>query len=359
MQKKIIALAVAGLVSGAAFAQSNVTVYGIIDMAYVYRGDSTVDGQDDHNGLDDGGWDSSRFGLKGSEDLGNGLALNFKQEYQTKVDTAGNAIKNRNSWVGFSGKNWGAVQIGSMGSVHDDYLGITESGGMSWGKDAGVELLVTGDIGNAIEYISPSFSGLQFKAGLSSNYDQTEDDDKDKSVDGDFENDRAVFGSVAYDNGPLKLALTFDTVNEQNTDAAKDEWMAAAAYDFGMFKVGAAYDRATLDDFESTEEELTRDAWRLNFGVPIGAAGNLGLTYVDVSTEWGDRDQDISSWGISYSHALSKRTHLYAAGYSGDFDDSYVLDNAKTKILPSGNWESGLGSTSYETGFKVGVRHLF
>ena len=63
MQKKIIALAVAGLVSGAAFAQSNVTVYGIIDMAYVYRGDSTVDVQDDHNGLDVGGWDSSRFGL--------------------------------------------------------------------------------------------------------------------------------------------------------------------------------------------------------------------------------------------------------------------------------------------------------
>ena len=61
MQKKIIALAVAGLVSGAAFAQTNVTVYGTLDMAYVHQSDSVTDpsGQkaNAQNNIDDGGWD--------------------------------------------------------------------------------------------------------------------------------------------------------------------------------------------------------------------------------------------------------------------------------------------------------------
>ena len=85
MQKKIIALAVAGLLSGAAFAQTNVTVYGTIDMAYVHQSDSVTDANAQNN-IDDGGWDRSRFGLKGTEDLGNGLSVSFQQEFGLKAD---------------------------------------------------------------------------------------------------------------------------------------------------------------------------------------------------------------------------------------------------------------------------------
>ena len=74
MQKKIIALAVAGLVSGAAFAQSNVTVYGIADAAFQYSSSSYVNGVKSQSAINDGGQDGSRVGFKGTEDLGNGLS---------------------------------------------------------------------------------------------------------------------------------------------------------------------------------------------------------------------------------------------------------------------------------------------
>lgn len=343
MQKKIIALAVAGLVSGAAFAQSNVTVYGIVDMGYVYNGSSTIDA-DSYGALDDGGWDSSRFGLKGTEDLGNGLSVNFVQEFATQLDRNDN-VRSRNSYVSVAGKSWGEVKLGSFGTVHDDYAGFTEAGGMSWGKDAGIGFIVNSDVNNGIEYISPSFSGLQFKVGASTNYVNQDD-----SSIPELNNARAYFLSGAYNNGPAKIALTYDNVNYQNSDLKKDEWMIAGGYDFGMVKLGAGYDRATVDGFGGTDE-ITRDAWRVSIGAPIGANGAVALTYADISTEYADLDNDVSSWGVSYSHFLSKRTALYAAAYFGDFEQGGALIDTDSGMDPS------IGT--YETGVKVGIRHTF
>lgn len=343
MQKKIIALAVAGLVSGAAFAQSNVTVYGIVDMAYQYNGSHVADDVDSYSALDDGGWDSSRFGLKGTEDLGNGLSANFVQEYATALDR-NVGITARNSYVSLAGKSWGEVKLGSFGSVHDDYAGWSESGGMAWGNGY-IGLIVSGDARNAVEYISPSFSGLQFKVGASSNYQNAQD------VGGvvDPENLRAYFASAAYANGGLKVALTYDNVDQQNTEASKDEWMIAGGYDFGMFKIGAGYDRTTLD--VGGDDDATRDAYRVTVGAPIGANGAVALSYTNVDLEAGDYDHDADAWGISYSHFLSKRTALYASAYIGDFNGGGVL-------IDTGAGEITTVS-GYESGVKFGVRHTF
>ncbi|MBK7414258.1 MAG: porin [Dechloromonas sp.] len=82
MQKKIIALAIAGLASTAAFAQSNVTVYGVVDAAYIYthtNGGDRLNNKanekhgNDFNGIQSGQLTGSRIGFKGTEDLGNGL----------------------------------------------------------------------------------------------------------------------------------------------------------------------------------------------------------------------------------------------------------------------------------------------
>jgi predicted porin len=84
MQKKIIALAIAGLASTAAFAQSNVTIYGVVDAAYVYtgvNGGNTLNTNESHSQdtslIQSGQLDGSRIGLKGTEDLGNGLKAVF------------------------------------------------------------------------------------------------------------------------------------------------------------------------------------------------------------------------------------------------------------------------------------------
>ena len=86
MQKKIIALAIAGLVSGTAFAQSNVTIYGIADMSYVNYSDANADGVSSTHQINSGQWKTSRFGLKCSEDLGNDLSAIFQMEFAMNMD---------------------------------------------------------------------------------------------------------------------------------------------------------------------------------------------------------------------------------------------------------------------------------
>ena len=78
MHKKLIALAIAGIASGAAFAQSNVTVYGIVDVGYGYYSDGNDKDANAIHKIDGNQWKTTRFGFKGSEDLGDGLSANFQ-----------------------------------------------------------------------------------------------------------------------------------------------------------------------------------------------------------------------------------------------------------------------------------------
>ena len=87
MQKKIIALAVAGLASTTAFAQSNVTVYGVVDAGYVYTSGNLANGDKAKaNAIESGILAGSRIGFKGEEALGNGLKAVFTLEYGLGID---------------------------------------------------------------------------------------------------------------------------------------------------------------------------------------------------------------------------------------------------------------------------------
>ena len=119
MQKKLIALAVAGLASSAAFAQSNVTIYGIADIAYVH----SSSGSSKTNGVDSGGWSSSRLGFKGTEDLGDGMKAVFTLEYGLSPDvnsgvgvTATGGGNARQTWVGLQ-NSMGTIKLGRQNSL--------------------------------------------------------------------------------------------------------------------------------------------------------------------------------------------------------------------------------------------------
>jgi predicted porin len=122
MQKKLIALAVASLASGAAFAQTNVTMYGIADAGYVY---STGDGRrgsgndNDFSGIQSGLLSGSRLGFRGEEALGNGLKAVFTLEYSLNIDnnsgvgnTTDGGLNARQQFVGLAGGFWGTVALG-------------------------------------------------------------------------------------------------------------------------------------------------------------------------------------------------------------------------------------------------------
>ncbi|WP_313953045.1 porin, partial [Accumulibacter sp.] len=180
MQKKLIALAVAGLASGAAFAQSNVTIYGIADAAYVYGSGGTptgVSGNYKFSGIQSGYLSGSRLGFKGTEDLGNGLKAIFTLEYSLSVDgntgvgsTGG--LNARQQFVGLSSAKLGTVALGRqyapgyIATVNNDPTGGATFGTQSILSNAGGNTITPNSaarFNNAATYTSPNFSGFTGK----------------------------------------------------------------------------------------------------------------------------------------------------------------------------------------------------
>ena len=99
----LMGAAVPLLASVSAQAQSAVTLYGVVDANY----SRMKGGTNTRNGIDSSGLQGSRWGMRGSEDLGNGLKANFVLESGYSTDTGisgqGNRLFGRNAWVGLGG----------------------------------------------------------------------------------------------------------------------------------------------------------------------------------------------------------------------------------------------------------------
>jgi predicted porin len=170
MKNKLIGMAALAVVSGAAHAQSSVTLYGIIDVGINYN--SNAGGHSDYfmsSGVNNG----SRWGLRGAEDLGGGLKAIFDVENGFDV-TSGKAVQGglefgRQAWVGLSSSRWGALTLGRQYDLAVDYIGPFAVGDQGGGNVAAHP----GDIdnlnnnfrvNNAVKYQSPSFGGFKFGA---------------------------------------------------------------------------------------------------------------------------------------------------------------------------------------------------
>ena len=111
MQNKLIKLtgiAISSFISSLTFAQSNVTVYGIVDMGYVKSSGQTTR----YSALDDGRWSGSRLGFKGEEMIGDGLKAIFTLEFGTKADVGDGFTQTRQSFVGLESDQWGTLTLG-------------------------------------------------------------------------------------------------------------------------------------------------------------------------------------------------------------------------------------------------------
>jgi len=193
MQKKLIALAVASLASGAAFAQTNVTIYGIADAGYVYSsgdpgkfaGDTfttpgaNIKGTNTFSGIVSGLLAGSRIGFKGEEALGNGLKAIFTLEYALDIDgnfglgNSASGLQARQQFVGLSSAKLGTVALGRQyapGYVasgnNDSFIGalfsplsfLTAQAGNTITPNSGARW------NNAITYTSPNWGGFTGKA---------------------------------------------------------------------------------------------------------------------------------------------------------------------------------------------------
>ena len=354
MQKKIVALAVAGLVSGAAFAQSNVTIYGVADVGYFNVSGA---GQSVH-GLASGdamGMQTSRLGFKGEEALGNGLKGIFN--YETKVVLDNNASTwgtTRQGWVGLASDKLGTFRIGTQSDLTDDYIG----GPTEYAYNMSASTLLGQEDGNfsngkvpGISYKSPNLSGFELAAGY---YNPNE---KDSNLRQEY-----YQAGVKYANGPIAAAFTYGFFDDNQFDSSQS-FAASGSYDFKVVKLMAGY-YLTKDTCASSAgcatsavRNLDNAMWQIGAQIPVGAVGTIGLGY---GTKDNDvKDTDTEAYSIAYMHQLSKRTALYAAYAHIKNDD--MSDWKPGAGLSGANFTPGVAANGGESfnAFTLGVNHKF
>lgn len=320
MKKSLIALAVMAA-SGAAMAQSTVTLYGIVDL-WVGSVKSGLNA-DSVTMMESGGLNSSRWGLKGSEDLGGGLKAVFKIEQGFKADTGalkGNGF-DRQSYLGLEG-GFGTVTFGNVWTAMDDIVGASNSGFDSALSASNDVLVVNANYadnpGNTIKYTSPSFGG--FSGGFSYSLDET----------AGVSNDVVDF-SLSYGAGPIAANFAY-----QVQGAATDKKYTAlnGSYDFGVAKLLASYGQEKIGALKTTEYQIGAD-------VPLSPAMTLSVGYASSDDNAAAGDFERTGYGIAVGYSLSKRTTAYAGFRS--------------------NKEETAGGTKVDEGrvIAAGIRHTF
>ena len=362
MKKSLIALAVLAA-SGAAMAQSSVTLFGIVDTNVSYLdGVSNAAGTNTESkyGIGTSGNATSRLGFRGVEDLGGGLKAGFHLEGEIFGDD-GNASGfnfKRRSTVSLAG-GFGEVRLGrdltpgySKFISYDLFgqVGIGQFMGWSdWATNSDVGTTVsTADASNVrssnmISYYTPNFGGLT--AGLGYGFDEQTTGKAG----------RYVGGYVAYDNGPLSLAASYDQrdllVNGLVAGSAvldRDTFTLGGSYNLNVVKLNAIVQQSK---YKALGESEKVNAYALGVSAPVGA-GEVKLQYALYDNKL--IESKAHQLSLGYVHNLSKRTAVYGTvSYMDNKDDSNLglaAKNLKT---------AGPGFGESQTGVQVGVRHSF
>ncbi len=353
MKKSLIALAVLGA-SGAAMAQSSVTLFGIVDATYaIGRGDTS-----NKNQLTNSGYNSSRLGFRGSDDIGGGLKGSFHLEAGlTNDDGSGQATSTNNQSAGTDdrttfGKADGANKQGltfnrrstvslegSFGEVRlgrdytPQFWSVTAYDPFGTNGVGTTQVLLTDSsltkvrASNSIGYLSPSFGGVKvwFQTYMGEN----------ASTAAKAGNGNAI--RVSFDQGPISAAVAFSSTTTGAGTTSKTTNLGGS-YDLGVAKLMGMV-------------ETVKDTGAVDFkGYQFGAHVPVGSGTIRASVSNGKRDVNkTSKFAIGYVHDLSKRTSLYTtfASVSNKGTAAVALNGAAT---PAGG---------KSTGFDFGIKTSF
>lgn len=316
MKKTLLAAALLAGFAGAAQAQSNVTLYGLVDAGFNYR---KVDGQT-IKGIDSGLMGQSRFGVRGSEDLGSGLKAIFTLENGYTVDNGTQTqgrLFGRHAFVGVESATAGRLIFGRTTNLAFGWAaGIANPFGLSFSTSSvGTTFgyndadLGAGRSDNVAYYFSPVIAGFQGAVGYSFNVNGAE-------VARGGNNDRLLDLGLKYDNGPLKAVVTYQMLDPTDTTPNNGKFKnltLGANYDFGVVAVYAGYANAknirTVNGWNgavATSANFTKDnAYTLGLTAPVGP-GKVYAAYQKATKSKTD------GWALGYTYDLSKRTNLYA-----------------------------------------------
>jgi general bacterial porin, GBP family len=375
MKKTLLAAALLAGFAGAASAQSSVTLYGVVDLGYSYQNIKAPGGETRSQfAMASGQQSSSRWGLKGVEDLGNGLKVNFVYESGITANTGSSTNFTRQSTLGLTSSSWGSIDLGRRSSPGTWAFSGIDPFSASFGSAAldasmGAQFI---RLSNMIMYTTPSVSGFGAAIGYSTDTGLTSrGTGKNTSPTFSTSNKmRALSVGARYANGPLLISAMYDTYmpasGSQNTTAAK-QWNLGGTYDLKMVKIHAAYGQnidgivegqSTINNAEiSGGDENTgggilfvpgarTNSWMLGLSAPVGGAGKVfanvqqmipGGEFKETVGQLSSATQTTAS--IGYTYSMSKRTNLYAF-YS--YTNNVLMVN---------------DVTANQVG--VGIRHLF
>lgn len=377
LTKTLLTGAILAGMAGTAYAETQVTLYGLIDVGLTYQrgkvgtedGNRGQYGGDYHSriGMTDGIQSGSRWGLRGTEDLGDGVQAVFVLESGFGASNGrskqGGRLFGRQATVGLKSDAWGQFDLGRQTNIASKYFSSIDPFSLSYlnatmGSAFSAANTVRYD--NMVMYQTPNMGGFQFGAGYAFNLDDVDRPGGFKTGD----NSHAVTAGLRYDNGPLNVALTYDQQFLDPDQPQPKQIILGAAYDFEVLKLSLAYGwskdgvMAGQEDFGffgggantntpargqgTTNNAFTWDGLKINsylvgISAPIGGASNVFGSWQRADPNKGLEAMDVYS--VGYTYDLSKRTNLYSvASYA---DGAAFVDG--NKMLTVG----------------VGVRHRF
>ena len=344
-KKSLIAVAVLGATAFSVQA-ADVTMYGKVDTGLQFKTNEVTEGNQtvtdtDTFSMENGLNSASRFGIKGSEDLGNGMKVSFQLENGFKSDSGvfktDGKLFDRQATVALS-SDFGTLTMGRVGGIGSG-AGFDLVYGYGDAFDGGspnvLGLVKSDRYDNMITYQTPKFAGLQATVQYSFNEDST-----DKDREGSSAVNRYASAGLTGNFGALNTVLAYEFQNYQSVaDDARSEdghiVYLGGNYDCGFAKtfVMGQYFKgiklSTVSSFGMLSEADKKvadgeyDKGTKGFGAHLGTIvpisnGDLtvGAYYVDGTAETSktdveERDFDYLGFATKYEYRLSKRTSVY------------------------------------------------
>lgn len=382
MKRTTLAMAVSLALATPAFAQNSVTLYGVIDEGIDYT--NNVGGAHLYE-LQSGYAQGSRWGMKGSEDLGGGLKAVFQLENGFNLNNGrlgqGGLEFGRQAYVGLASSAYGTVTAGRQYDALVDYLGQTTANG-NW---AGYMFAHPYDndntdntfrVNNTVKYSSPSFAGFQF-GGTYSFSNAT-----------NFSSNRQYSLGAQYATGGLLLAAAYlqadhpsasgggaiNNGGDQNFVANRLRVIGAGVnYTFGPATAGfvytntnlrnplsTAYISASILPANGTLNTLKFNNYELNFKWQFTPAFYAGAQYVFTQENFdassAQAKPKIHSIGLMADYNLSKRTDFYAQGAYQHVSDGNTGTGLDQAYVPGA---ADASSTKNQLVLRLAMRHKF
>ncbi len=378
--------------AGVAHAQSSVTLYGVIDTSITYVHGNNGTGNNAWQ-MGSGNLSGSRWGMKGTEDLGSGLKAVFQIEGGFNSATGGlgqssgstQRIFGRQAFVGLQSDQYGTVTLGRQ---YDPLVDLVQP--VTADNYFGSVFATPGDVdnndnslrvSNTVKYASPVFSGLQFEALYGFG-----------GIAGQTGAGQTWSAAVAYNNGPIGLAAGYfrasnpsPTANALRNNAwggssdpifdgpintgyqsAKSIGIAQVGgqYVIGPVTLGLGYSNAQYKSdgyslFTSTQKFNTGRAFAAFQATPALLLG-VGYSYTKAN---GNTDAKYHQVSLGGDYSLSKRTDLYLVG-AYQHASGTQLTVSSTGVVSTQTAQASIGSygyagTSSQEMVAVGIRHKF